>query len=226
VTATFKLKFFICDNDIGLSMTWMEEDSTVVVPPAFWPRDEDEMKSVAMALFPVYKMRVDSFHRRVRVNAAERERYYKKLVPEQEEFEIQSQSGKTYKITVMDRGRGRNFHCSCPDYAFRRRKAGTYCKHIAEWLKKKEHPVADEIAVQDEGPSMRPISSLMRKLSKTLRTGDIDEFLEEEFEKKVRQELKCRQELLSSGSMMNGRRRTRHGRGSIVRHQLLQPSTD
>jgi len=147
--ATFRLKFFLDGLNFGLKIVWVERGLEAIIPPEYWPRSTENIQDVAFALFPVYEMKVKNFHSKERKRIRDRERYYRKLVPEQEFFEIHSKSGHTYRITVIDKGRGRKFHCSCPDYVFRRKRQGVYCKHIHQWLKKKEHPVADELAVQD-----------------------------------------------------------------------------
>jgi hypothetical protein len=71
---------------------------------------------------------------------------------------------------------------------WRRRRQGTHCNHIKDWVASKSHPIADEFAVVESVPAPRPIKSLLRKLQRTLLTGDIDEFIEEEFASKIKRE--------------------------------------
>lgn len=179
--ANLKLSF---TPELELEVLWVETGQRSIVPPEFWPQSPEELRALAIALFPRYQMRLRGARGKERRRLKARERYYKKLVPQQEEFEVQSKSGKTYKITVIDRGKGRNFHCNCPDYVFRKRRSGTYCKHIVEWLKEKKHPAAEEIAVVDKRPTFQRPPELWKYINGTLRTGDID--MEEEFEATIR----------------------------------------
>ena len=186
--ATFKMSF---NEELELVMTWKETGQTGIVPSNFPINGPQDVKKVARALFPQYDMQVMTWRRKQQQRKIWLDKYFLKLVPEVEKFKFPSfsQSGKFYEITVVDRGRGRRIHCSCWPYI----KTGVRCDHIYGWLKLKEHPVAEELAVYD-GPSKCLIPSLTLAINRTLRTGDTNREHEKKFTASVRRKLRCQQQ--------------------------------
>ncbi len=129
---TFSLKFFLEGKDIGLKMTWVEKDKTVILPTHLWPTDSDHLLEVAEIAFPRFQLKRRAAIGRQKREEAELKRALVKAGAIVKKIRVTSRStGKQYEIKVL----GKRLTCSCPDFVFRKRKSGQHCKHIAEWIK-------------------------------------------------------------------------------------------
>lgn len=209
--ATFKLGF---TEDFSTSILWVETGDTAIIPAGYPLWSPEDIKNAAIACFPMYGLKLQTYARKLKEKEEWRERYYKKLVPEVEKFKFPSYSepGVFHTITVIDRGRGRNIHCSCWPYVRTKRR----CDHIYGWLELKEHPVAEELAVY-RGPSKHKMPSLWQVMNRTLLSMDTNESTAKSFVRSVRNKLQWEDRKASkSGSMTNANLPTAVGNGSTA----------
>lgn len=127
----FKLKFFVDRGEIGLSITWVERNKSVVLPDGLWPEDDEHLLKIAEVVFPRFKLQRDAARGRRKRREAEFRRALIKAGGMVKKIRVTSRSsGKEYEIKVL----GKRITCNCPDFLFRRKKANQHCKHISAWI--------------------------------------------------------------------------------------------
>jgi len=130
----FRLDFFVEGNSVGLKLTWVNNNQSVVLPSSFWPRDEDHLREVIETTWPSFGLN----ERAAKFQEKRRKAELRKALFDTGNLirKVTVTSGlnnKKYEITIA----GKKITCSCPDFVFRRKSRGQHCKHISRWLKTK-----------------------------------------------------------------------------------------
>lgn len=165
---------------LTLYISWSKSNKKKPIPVEFWPKNDDDIEFLIRAFLPEVEAAERVATSRSKLRQRRIDAYYRKMMPgvvKLVKVSSRSQPGKVYVITVYNTGAKK---CSCPDYGFRRRQRGEYCKHIAEWMKKeKAETVVD--AAEKPTPSTENIFKYKPWYLSYLPSMCVDEFFEEEW---------------------------------------------
>ncbi len=185
---SFKLKFRIDElGDFALDIVWVERGLAAPIPPDKWPTCSEDIDQLAYETFAGLRVLRKKAKRDKETKQKKLDAYYKKLVPEEDEWAIPSDSRDIdHIVRAIDKGKGIKYTCTCENYHWEHKRAGTHCKHIRK--------VLQGLGETETDPKVKIVFTpwkLRYKIERTLRTFDCDQFLEEKFAEDIRQMTAC-----------------------------------